>query len=47
MTMNTAIEVIANAHSAFGDIACRVPLASGATASGTPADSPANCSLRA
>ena len=35
--MNTAIEVIANAQSAFGVIPCPVPLTSDATAAGTPA----------
>src|SRR5215218_492044 len=34
--MNTAIEVIASAHRAFGVIPCPVPVTSDATASGTP-----------
>ena len=45
--MNTATEVIASAHSAFGVIPCPVPVTSDATAAGTPAGSPANCSVRA
>jgi hypothetical protein len=43
--MNTAIEVIASAHRAFGDIPCRVTAASGEAASGTLEGSRANCSL--
>src|SRR3954452_3301020 len=45
--MNTASEVIANAHRAFGDMACPVTATSGTTSAGTPAGSPGTDSVRA